>query len=388
MKLGLEVLLEEHPAYLSKARFGLLSNQASVDSRLRSAHVLLHEQYPDTLQCLFSPQHGFRGEKQDNMIESPTYHDLRTGLKVHSLYGEERSPSRSMLNEIDFVVIDLQDVGTRVYTFIYTMALCLEACKALGKRVVVLDRPNPIGGRWVQGNVLEADWTSFVGMFPIPMRHGMTIGELALLFNSRFGIGADLTVVPLRGWLRHWNHPQTGRVFVPPSPNMPCYETALVYPGQVIWEGTNISEGRGTTRPFEVFGAPFLRTVELEKQFRGREIPGVFLREISFEPTFHKWAGRLCHGFHLHITEPEAADPFFVSLCLLQDVIELHPEDFQWKSPPYEYETERMPIHLILGSRSLREKAESGGDLEEEKRRWEEAAERFNADRRVALLYP
>ena len=387
LRIGVEVLLEGGASELEKRPFGVLANQASVDRNLDHTKDLLFHRYPNTLKCLFSPQHGFRGEKQDNMIVSSSYVDSSTGLPVYSLYGENRAPSPEMLKDIEVLVVDLQDVGTRVYTFIYTMALCMMACRRDGKKVVVLDRPNPIGGRQVQGNMLETECVSFVGMYPIPMRHGLTVGELALMMNDRFGIGVDLELIRMNGWRRDRMFPEIGRPFVPPSPNMPIFETAQVYPGQVIWEGTNVSEGRGTTRPFEMFGAPYINPAELRKRFLARGIPGVILREIAFEPTFSKWAGEMCRGFHLHLADAESVDIYYVSLCLLQDVMALHPDRFEWKQPPYEYEYRRMPIDLILGSRKLRLDLEKGVDLAKEKAAWEQDFSRYREDRKPFLLY-
>ncbi len=385
---GLEVLLREEPRELRAASsIGLLCHQASVDSRCIYAKNLLARRFSDRLRRLYSPQHGFRGEKQDNMIVSRSFVDSSTGLEVRSLYGPNLKPDPETFEGIDLLVVDLQDVGTRVYTYIHTMALAMQTARAAGISVMVLDRPNPIGGIKVEGNVLQPDMTSLVGLYPIPMRHGMTIGEMAMLCNEGFGIGADLTVVPMRGWRRSMLFPQTGLPFVPPSPNMPIWETAMVYPGQVIWEGTNVSEGRGTTRPFETFGAPFFDTTELVKRFASRKLPGIHLREIGFEPTFNKWQGQLCSGFHLHVTDTESYEPCFCSLALLQDVIAVRPEAFQWKEPPYEYEFERLPIDLILGSRELREHLENGGSLAESHEAWSDGLNDFLRMRSAYLLY-
>lgn len=385
---GLEALLGDPPRELASSRFGLLAHQASVDGELRHAKDLFFERYPNNMKRLFSPQHGFRGEKQDNMLFSSHYNDPATGLPVVSIYGEQRSPEPDDLADLDLLIIDLQDVGTRVYTYIYSMALTMQACKQADVQVFVLDRPNPIGGKTVEGNLLNPEFSSFVGLYPIPMRHGMTIGEMALLCNGQFGIGADLTVVPMKGWKRSMQFPDTGLTFIPPSPNMPIWETALVYPGQVIWEGTNISEGRGTTRPFEWFGAPFIDARQLKEAFLARNLPGVVLREIGFEPTFQKWAGLFCSGFHLHVTDVDRYEPYYCSLCLLQDILSLWPDKFAWREPPYEYEYERLPIDLILGSSDLREKIASGADLEDIKRGWETGVSDFMGVRASCLLYP
>ena len=258
IQIGLERLLAGDWPQLAGKRLGLLSNQASTDRHLRHGRLLLQEKFGARLTCLFSPQHGFFSEKQDNMVESAHQTDSRTGLPLYSLYGESRHPSRAMFEAIDVLLIDLVDVGTRVYTFLYTMAYCLEAAARYARKVIVLDRPNPLGGLAVEGNVLRPECASFVGLYPLPMRHGLTFGELALYVNNEAGIGADLEVVPMQGWQRRMLFRDTGFPWVFPSPNMPTPETAMVYPGQVIWEGTNISEGRGTTLPFELVGSAVL----------------------------------------------------------------------------------------------------------------------------------
>ncbi|HSH13556.1 MAG TPA: DUF1343 domain-containing protein, partial [Desulfurivibrionaceae bacterium] len=244
ISIGLEELAVNPPTWLKGQRLGLLCNQASTDRHYRHSREVLARVLPGQLTCLFSPQHGFFADRQDNMVESPDAIDEATGLPLFSLYGERRRPDPAMFDHLDVLLIDLQDVGTRVYTFIYTMAYCLETAAKTGKRVVILDRPNPVGGEIVEGNLLDADCSSFVGLYPIPMRHGLTIGELARLFNEFFDLGAELTVIPMQGWQRSMFFRQTGFPWVFPSPNMPTPETALVYPGQVLWEGANVSEGR------------------------------------------------------------------------------------------------------------------------------------------------
>ncbi len=303
LTIGLENLLAGSLAGLDGKRLGLLSNQASTDRNLVHARVLLQQRFGSRLTCLFSPQHGFFCEKQDNMIESGHETDRLTGLPLFSLYGESRRPSRAMFDHLDVLLIDLVDVGTRVYTFLYTMAYCLQAAAEYGKRVVVLDRPNPLGGKAVEGNILDPECASFVGLYPLPMRHGLTFGELALYVNQEFRLGAELEVVPLQGWKRSMLFRDTGFPWVFPSPNMPTPETALVYPGQVIWEGTNISEGRGTTLPFELVGAPFWEHDQILQALEQADLPGCFLRPLVFEPTSGKWAGRACVGCQLHVTD-------------------------------------------------------------------------------------
>ena len=338
-------------------------HQASVTRRLESARDVLHRLCGARLAALFGPQHGIAGEKQDNMIESAHAVDGRLGIPVFSLYSETRRPTPAMLDAIDTLVVDLQDVGTRVYTFEWTTALALEACAAAGKSVVVLDRPNPLGGLVVEGNVIRPGYESFVGLHPVPMRHGLTLGEMARLVNDRLSPGCDLTVVPMDGWRRRMSFADTGLPWVLPSPNMPTPDTAAVYPGQVLLEGTNVSEGRGTTRPFEVWGAPYLDTAALRVRLAVRRLPGLVLRDHDFQPTFHKWQGEVCRGFQLHVTDPARYAAYFTTLALLQDVVALHRDRFAWKQPPYEYVTDRLPIDVLTGDPAVREAIEGGDDL-------------------------
>jgi uncharacterized protein YbbC (DUF1343 family) len=308
-------------------------------------------------------------------------------IPVYSLYGETRMPTEAMLEPIDLLIIDLQDVGTRVYTFIYTMALCLQAAGTYKKEVLVLDRPNPVGGSLIEGNCLKPAYASFVGMYPIPMRHGLTIGELALLFNDHFGIGAELSVIPMAGWHRGMLFEDTGLPWIPPSPNLPTPRSALVYPGQVLWEGTNLSEGRGTTQPFEIFGAPFLDTARLEARLSGQLIEGVHLRPLAYEPTSDRWANQLCHGFQIHVIDAEAFRPYRTTLTLLQAVVSAHSEVFQWEPPPYEYELEKLPFDVITGDPLVRKAVEDQDSLEDLEQSWTEELKEFEEIRRPFLLY-
>jgi uncharacterized protein YbbC (DUF1343 family) len=387
VRIGIEQLILSPPAQFQGKKLGLLCNQASTDSHLRHSRELIRQAFPDQLTCIFSPQHGFFAEKQDNMIESGHAIDKATGLPVFSLYGTERRPTRSMFDHLDILLVDLIDVGTRVYTFMYTLAYCLEAAAQYGKQVVVLDRPNPLGGLQIEGNILREECRSFVGLYPIPMRHGLTFGELALFMNNAHGIGADLEVIAMSGWQRRMFHRDTGLPFVFPSPNMPTPETALVYPGQVIWEGTNISEGRGTAMPFELCGAPFWEHERLIAAMGDTPLPGCFLRPIIFEPTFNKWAAEPCAGFHLHVTDPGQFLPYRTSLALLQATMTLYPDHFRYKTPPYEYEFERLPLDLILGDSAVRLALEQGADLLDLEKSWQPAIEEFAERRRDFLLY-
>ena len=387
---GLEVLARKRPRWLKDRRVGLLMHQASVTRGLVSARDVLHRLCGSRLTALFGPQHGIAGEKQDNMIESAHAVDGRLGIPVFSLYSETRSPTPEMLEHIDTLVVDLQDVGTRVYTFEWTTALALEACAAAGKAVVVLDRPNPLGGMAIEGNVIHPGYESFVGLYPVPMRHGLTLGEMALLVNARLRTGAprcDLTVVPMEGWRRRMRFTDTGLPWVLPSPNMPTPDTAVVYPGQVLLEGTNVSEGRGTTRPFEVWGAPYLDVAALRARFEKRRLPGCVLRDHDFEPTFHKWKGEVCRGFQLHVTDADRFLPYLTTLALLQDVVGLHRDRFAWKQPPYEYVTDRLPIDVLTGDPAVREAIESGADLRALAARWKGEMRAFQKEAAEHHLY-
>jgi uncharacterized protein YbbC (DUF1343 family) len=357
---GLDVLREEFWKNLRGLRLGLLANQASLDRRLRPAETVLSDLLPGQLKALFGPQHGHGGEDQDNMVETDHAFDPLRKVPVFSLYSECREPLPHMLDLIDALIIDLQDVGTRVYTFSSTMLACLRAASRAGKKVLILDRPNPLGGQIVEGKLLKPELYSFVGSYALPMRHGLTMGEMAGIFNHVFNLGCDLQVVPMKGWRRTMIWPETGLRWVMPSPNMPLPETAQVYPGQVLWEGTNVSEGRGTCRPFELFGAPFLDTRNVMKGVGEKEQEGCVLQEISFRPTFHKWQGEICRGFMIHITDPRTYRPCSLSLALLREILKLHRPCFAWKEPPYEYEYERLPIDLILGDGTLRQGLEKG----------------------------
>jgi uncharacterized protein YbbC (DUF1343 family) len=356
---GLENFLARAPKWAARGRIGLLCNQASVDSRFRHAACLVAREYGSRLTALLSPQHGLRGEKQDNMVESPHLTDRSLGIPVYSLYADVRRPTEEMLSKIDILVVDLQEAGCRVYTFITTLLYCLEEAARLGKKIVVLDRPNPIGGA-MEGPPLREEMISFVGAYPIPMRHGLSLGELALLFNGEARLGADLDIVPLRGWKRAMYFTDTGLPWVPPSPNLPTPDSALVYPGQVLLEGTNISEGRGTTRPFELCGAPYIDPATLLGNLRRMKIPGAVLREAWFEPTHQKWTGDLCGGLQIHVTDRRAFRPWRTTLTLLREVVRLWPEDFAWKEPPYEYERRRLPFDILSGDPRIRNRLEEG----------------------------
>ncbi|OQY52618.1 MAG: hypothetical protein B6230_02315 [Desulfobacteraceae bacterium 4572_89] len=386
VKTGLENLGTNPPGWLKGKRLGLLANPASVDKNLNHALDIITMTFPGQLKALFSPQHGFYAEKQDNMIESDHGLHPLLNIPVFSLYNSSRIPTQDMFDRIDTLIIDIQDVGTRVYTFIYTISYCLEIAAKLNKTVVILDRPNPIGGLEIEGNLLDVDYASFVGRFSIPMRHGLTVGEISQFFNQEFHLGCDLKIIPMNGWKRNMYWQDTGLVWIPPSPNLPTPMSCMVYPGQVIFEGTNISEGRGTTLPFEQFGAPFLDTGAI-LQKAGPKIQGACLRPVNFEPTSGKWQNQVCRGFHIHVTSRQDFKPYWTSLLLMQLIIKLHPREFKFKSPPYEYEYERMPIDLILGSRDFRTKITKQKDLEELAVGWAAGLDKFKSNTKKYHLY-
>ncbi|MBW1847140.1 MAG: DUF1343 domain-containing protein [Deltaproteobacteria bacterium] len=387
VQTGLEKLMSNPPRSLSEDRLGLLCNPASIDIHFQHARELIYQQFPGKLTALFSPQHGFFAEKQDNMIESDDTIDPLLQVPVFSLYGKTRVPTKDMFDRIDTLIIDLQDAGTRVYTFIYTMSYCLEIAEKLGIKVIVLDRPNPVNGISVEGNCLKKDVASFVGRYPIPMRHGLTIGELAILFNNHFNIGCELDVIPMEGWNRTMYFQHTGLPWVPPSPNLPTPLSAMVYPGQVLWEGTNISEGRGTTQPFELFGAPFISTNKIISGLESESLHGVILRECVFEPTSNKWQDALCNGFQIHVTDPSAYKPYATTLKLLRAVYMYHTDEFEWKSPPYEYEMEKQPIDLLVGDKNIRLRIEAGDNVDEIERSWQIDLDEFTEISRQVHLY-
>ena len=313
--------------------------------RLREQEAASHFR----LTALFGPQHGFAASTQDNMVEWEGYRHPELGIPVFSLYGEHRKPTPEMLREIDVLFVDLVDVGARYYTFIWSLFLCMEACEAAGIPVVVADRPNPITGTLVEGPPQRKDHLSFVGLHPLPNRHGKTIGELAHQFREEVFPGVSLHVLPLSGWKRSMWHDDTGLPWVLPSPNMPTLDTAIVYPGMCLLEGTNLSEGRGTTRPFELFGAPWIRRKEFCRKLRALELPGVHFREIEFEPTFQKHAGQVCHGAQIHVIDRNGFLPWQTGMEIIRLARELHAENFDWKPLPYEYEPEKLPIEILCG---------------------------------------
>jgi len=385
---GLDLIEKKWPRQLKGARIGLLVNPASVNRRLIHAIDIALSSKRFKLTSLFGPQHGIWANTQDNMIEWKGFIDKKTGLPVYSLYGDTRKPLPEMLRDIDALVIDLQDIGSRYYTFIWTMSLAMEACSEIGKTVVVLDRPNPINGIDIEGPVVEEGYFSFVGLKPLPVRHGMTIGEISLYLKDRFYPSLDLKIIKMEGWKRRLWFNETGLPWVMPSPNMPTLDTATVYPGMCLLEGTNLSEGRGTTRPFEIFGAPFIEPERLVSRLKELKLRGVFFRPLYFEPTFHKYRAQLLGGAQIHVTDRRSFKPFLTGVAIIKTVKELYPEEFLWRRPPYEYETEKLPIDILSGSTMLRQFIEEARTLEEMEDWWRRSALQFNRNiRKRYLLY-
>lgn len=388
LETGLDIFLKKDHQRYRKNKIGFLCNQASVNRDLKHAsELVLEKSLKLNISCFIGPQHGIRGEKQDNMVESDDFKDPRTQIPVYSLYGASRKPTSNILNSLDTFVIDLQDIGCRIYTFMYTMLYCMEAAKEHNKKVVILDRPNPIGGEQVEGNILDMDFSSFVGLFPMTTRHGMTMGELALMFNEELKIYCDLEIIQMRGWKRDLDPENWGRPWIPPSPNIPTAQSAQTFSGTVHFEGTNVSEGRGTTMPFLYIGAPFINSDELAVKMNKLKLPGVYFRPIYFQPTFHKGKDEVCGGVHIHVLNRTKYNSFEGGIHLLSTIAQLYPNSFKWKQPPYEYEFDKMPIDLITGTDELRKIVDSKESPKQFLKRSREDVLAFKKIRKKYLIY-
>jgi uncharacterized protein YbbC (DUF1343 family) len=382
-ELGVEVLLNEEKHLIEGKRVGLITNPTGVDQKLNSIVDALYND-PDTeLTALYGPEHGVRGDAQAGQYVD-FYIDEKTGLPVYSLYGPTRKPTPEMLGNIDVLLFDIQDVGTRFYTYIYTMAYAMEAAQENNIPIIVLDRPNPLGGTKVEGPVLDMKYASFVGNYAIPLRHGMTVGELAKLFNEEFEIGADLTVVEMNGWKRNMYYDETPLEFVMPSPNMPTLETALVYPGAALIEGTNVSEGRGTTKPFELIGAPFMNADETATALNELNLPGVTFRAASFTPTFSKHAGSLSHGVQIHITDRNSFKPVETGLHIVKTIHDMYPDQFAFRA---ENSAGISFFDNLIGNSWIRKGIEEGRTVEDLAAQWQEELSSFNETRKQYLIY-
>ncbi len=398
VRTGLDRLRDGHYKISPDQRVGLLCHAASVDSELRHAAGIvtrLCEGAGARLVRLFGPEHGVRGDAQDMVgVSDEPRRDPLLGLIVVSLYGAELSslrPQPGHLEDLDLLIVDLQDVGSRYYTYIWTLVLCMEVCASLEDppKVLVLDRPNPLGGDGsaVEGPGIKSGFHSFVGHHDLPNRHGLTIGELARLCRQERGLQVELEVLEMEGWRREHLFDDTGLPWVLPSPNMPTLDTALVYPGGCLVEGTNLSEGRGTTRPFELTGAPFMDGQALARALRGAGLPGVLPRSVGFTPTFQKHKGSLCGGVQLHITDRESFRPLRTGVALLRAARQCWPEAFDWRDEAYEFVDDKPAIDLLAGGTWLREGVDGGADLEEICAGWGEQEAAFLERRKPHLLY-
>lgn len=375
---GIEVLLKEEKNVLSGKKVGLITNPTGIDSKLTSIVDLLHDDPDIHLTALFGPEHGVRGDAQAG-ASIEYYIDEKTGLPVYSLYGKTKKPTPEMLKDVEVLVFDIQDVGTRYYTYIYTMAYAMEAAKENDIPFIVLDRPNPQGGESVDGPVLEPEFSSFVGLYPIPLKHGMTVGELATLFNKEFKIGADLKVIKMKGWKRDMDYDDTGLPFVLPSPNMPTVSTTFVYPATGLIEGTNVSEGRGTTKPFELIGAPYINSDELAGKLNALRLPGVKFRAASFTPTFSKHAGKLSHGVEIYITDREEFKAVLTGLHIIKTIQDLYPGDFEFLAA--------NNFNLLIGNGWIMSRIKEGSTVNEILKEYQVKQDAFKKVRKNYLLY-
>jgi uncharacterized protein YbbC (DUF1343 family) len=389
VQTGLDVLVRDGFEPLRRLRVGLVANQAAVDSRLRHTAELLAGADRVRLGALFGPEHGFGGEAQDLVSVADVLHP-RYRCPVISLYGDvvdSLRPRGDVLRGLDVLVIDLPDVGSRYYTFQATMLFCLEAAAAVDLPVVLVDRPNPLNGVTVEGPTVQPGFESFFGPHPIPTRHGMTLGELARMYAAERNIRVALHVIPCEGWRREYHFDETFLPWVPPSPNMPGLDTAVVYPGQCLLEGTNVSEGRGTTRPFELCGAPWVNGYRLAARLAAQELPGVVFRPVTFRPTFHKFAGQACGGIQLHVTDRAAFRPVRTGLAVLAAFRAEGSAHFRWRTEPYEFVEDVPAIDLLFGDSRERLALQAGLPLDEVSRRWAEDEAAFKARRERFLLY-
>lgn len=375
---GIEVLLKEEKNVLSGKKVGLITNPTGIDSKLTSIVDLLHDDPDIHLTALFGPEHGVRGDAQAG-ASVEYYIDEKTGLPVYSLYGKTKKPTPEMLKDVEVLVFDIQDVGTRYYTYIYTMAYAMEAAKENDIPFIVLDRPNPQGGESVDGPVLEPEFSSFVGLYPIPLKHGLTVGELATLFNKEFKIGADLKVIKMKGWKRDMDYDDTGLPFVLPSPNMPTVSTTFVYPATGLIEGTNVSEGRGTTKPFELIGAPYINSDELAGKLNALRLPGVKFRAASFTPTFSKHAGKLSHGVEIYITDREQFKAVPTGLHIIKTIQDLYPGDFEFLAA--------NNFNLLIGNGWIMSRIKEGSTVNEILKEYQVKQDAFKKVRKNYLLY-
>lgn len=386
---GLKKIAKNLPSALKGKRIGILCHAPSISEDFSHITDIFFKREDCKLSAIFGPQHGIHGQTQDNMIEWQSHRHPIYNIPLYSLYGEHRKPTTEMLNGIDALLIDLQDIGARLYTYIWTVKLCIEACEEYGIPVWVLDRPNPIGKIQYDGPVLKEAYFSFVGGASIPLCHRMTIGEMALWLKVKYHPKCDLNVVWMENWHRSFMYSETGLPWVLPSPNMPTLSTAIVYPGTVLFEALNISEGRGTTIPFELFGAPFINAEKLKLNLDRRKIDGCAFRVHSFIPTFHKYCGELCNGLQIHVTDINIFKPVSTALEILDAVIETSDKDaLKFNNPPYEYEYKLYPFDILSGDSGMRKLLINRENINIEKERWENEIEEFKHEFIQFSSYP
>ena len=385
---GLEQISKSLPKELKGKRIGVLCHAPSITKGFKHITDVIYESNECTLSAIFGPQHGIFGETQDNMIEWNSHLHPYYKVSVFSLYGEHRKPIPEMLEQCDVLLVDLQDIGARLYTYIWTVKLCIEACQEAGMPIWILDRPNPVGGLPFDGPILKKEYFTFVGGASIPLCHRMTIGEMALWLKEKYYPKADLHIVWMEGWKRDMFYDETGLPWVLPSPNMPTLQTAIVYPGTVLIEALNLSEARGTTTPFELLGAPYIDSRELIKNLNARKIEGCAFREHNYIPTFHKYAGELCHGIQIHVTDRRQYYPVATALDIFDAIIETTPENsLQFRQPPYEYEEKLMPFDILSGDSKMRESLINRLPVSQEKERWKDEIADFKKDFKEIAYY-
>ena len=389
MQTGLTRLLHQPKTWLKNYRVGLIANPTTLTPNLMHAADLLAQHSEVELRKLFGPEHGIRGDEQD-MLGVGDEVDRHTGLPVISLYGktfDSLKPQPEHLNDIDILIFDIQDIGTRYYTYAATMALAMQACAQAGIKILVLDRPNPIGGMQIEGGGIAQGMENFCGLYSIPQRHAMSVGELAKLYNTYFGIGCELEVITCEGWQRENYFDAHTLPWVMPSPNMPTLETAIVYPGLGLFEGTNISEGRGTTRPFELFGAPFINASQLKRELENLKLPGVFFRTCTIMPTFHKYQNEICGALQVHILDRQTFHAYNTGLALLATLRKLYPENFKWRTEMYEFRDDVPAIDLLTGSPDIRIAIDAGKSLEEIWQTSQHSLQKYESARPDVLIY-
>jgi uncharacterized protein YbbC (DUF1343 family) len=386
MLLGIDLLASNRFKLLTGMNVGLCTNISSCDSQLQPTITLFEQQRNFNFNVVFTPEHGLFSALQDQK-KSSDFYDKKKNIKIHSLYGERLVPDIAVIKKLDCIVIDLQDIGTRYYTFLWSAILLIQKCALLKKKIIILDRPNPLDGVTLEGPVLEPHFSSFVGLYPIPVRHGLTIGELCTLINTEFTISADITVVRMKQWRRCHYYNDTGLPWTVPSPNMPTLSTALVYPGMCLLEGTNISEGRGTTRPFEIVGAPWVDPLLLIKSLEKEKLPGVQVRPTFFIPTFNKYKNELCGGLHIYVSNRKRFNSVLTGLVIIKTIKKLYPDTFRWRQPPYEFEKKILPFDILIGNAWVREAMNRKQSITVMRRKWLKELNEFKKIRKKYLLY-